>query len=128
MKNIIWLWRLFEANQTLHGSIFNLSYYRLKRDLSIKTTQSVTCCEGISQCHDVDFFETFNLVAKASSVRVILSIVVIKGWSLHQLYFNNVFLNGSINEDVYMAQPSGYVSSTHPTYVYKLKKVIYNLK
>lgn len=67
-------------------------------------------------------------MVKASTIRVILSIAVTKGWKLHQLDFNNAFLNGKLDEDVYMSQPSGYVDQRFPRYVCKLNKAIYGLK
>lgn len=57
-----------------------------------------------------------------------LLIVVSHGWFIRQLDFNNAFLNGVLNEDVYMAQPPGYVDDKFPTHVCKLYKVIYGLK
>jgi len=54
--------------------------------------------------------------------------VVIKGWSLHQMDINNVFLHGDLHEEVYMEQPPGYVDQTHLNLVCRLKKVLYDLK
>jgi hypothetical protein len=51
-----------------------------------------------------------------------------KGWSLHQMDVNNVFLHGDLQEDVYMEQPLSYVDQTHPNFICRLKKTLYNLK
>ena len=67
-------------------------------------------------------------MVKATITRVVLSLAVSKGWYLRQLDFHNAFHNGSLAEDVYMIQPSGYINSTFPNYVCKLDKAIYGLK
>ncbi|KAL6313803.1 hypothetical protein AAG906_010222 [Vitis piasezkii] len=56
------------------------------------------------------------------------SLAVSKGWKLRQLNVNNVFPQGHLFEDVYMAQPSGFVDRDNPTHVCKLNKAIYGLK
>ncbi|KAL0539481.1 hypothetical protein IC582_023695 [Cucumis melo] len=84
--------------------------------------------KGFHQYLGVDFFETFSHVVKASTIIVVLSIVVTNGWPLRQLDFNNAFLNGHLEENVYMMQPPGYVNHFYPNYVYKLNKAIYGLK
>jgi hypothetical protein len=64
--------------------------------------------KGFSQIHGLDFKDTFNLVVRPATVQIILSIIVIFGWLLHQLNVNNAFLHGHISEEVYMDQPPGY--------------------
>lgn len=62
-----------------------------------------------SQVPDYDFRETFCPIVKPATIRTILSIVVSKKWSLHQVDINNAFLNGDLGEEVYMQQPPRYV-------------------
>ncbi|KAH9779168.1 hypothetical protein KPL71_007625 [Citrus sinensis] len=59
-------------------------------------------------------------------MRVILSLVVMKGWKVRQIDVNNVFLNGDLSEDVYMIQPEGFVSKEG--YICKLNNALYGLK
>jgi hypothetical protein len=61
-------------------------------------------------------------------VRSIIAMAAAKGWSLHQMNVNNVFLHGDLQEEVYMEQPPGYEDQTHPNLVYRLKKALYGLK
>jgi len=61
-------------------------------------------------------------------IRVIIAMATTKGWSLHQMDVNNVFLHGDLHDEVYMEQPLGYVDQTHPNLVCKLKKTLYGLK
>lgn len=59
---------------------------------------------------------------------MVLSIYVQCRWSIRQLDVNNAFLQGQLDEEVYMRQPPGFVSSQHPHYVCKLRKPIYGLR
>ncbi|KAL6324620.1 hypothetical protein AAG906_013433 [Vitis piasezkii] len=59
---------------------------------------------------------------------LVLSITISNGWSLRQLDVNNAFLQGRLSENVFMAQPLGFVDADHPSYVCKLHKAIYGLK
>lgn len=59
---------------------------------------------------------------------IILSSIVMSKWVIRQVDVNNIFLNGIIVEDVYMAQPEGFVDLSKPHHEYKLQKVLYGLK
>ena len=76
----------------------------------------------------MDYHDTFSPIVKSITIRLVLSLVVSKGWKLRQLNVNNAFLQGHLSEDVYMAQPPGFVDRDNPTHVCKLKKAIYGLK
>lgn len=84
--------------------------------------------KGFHQWPRVDYHGTFNPIIKAITVCLILSLVLLQGWSIWQLHVNNAFLHGMLTEEVYMEQPVGFVNSNHPYYVYKLWKVLYALK
>lgn len=75
--------------------------------------------KGFNQWPGVDYHDTFSLVVRPTII-LVLSIVVTHGWPLHQLDISNAFLQGQLFEDVYMAQPSGFIDSDHLTYVCKL--------
>lgn len=58
--------------------------------------------KGYNQCPSVDYKETFSLVVKPGTIRVVLSIAVMNGWDLRQMDVNNVFLNDELNEIIFM--------------------------
>jgi hypothetical protein len=67
-------------------------------------------------------------VVKAATIRLVLSLAVSFGWNLRQLDVQNVFLHGHLEEEVFMRQPPGYESKTHPHYICKLDRDLYELK
>jgi hypothetical protein len=84
--------------------------------------------KGFKQLYGIDYEDTFSPVVKAAMIRMILSVVVSNGWSLRQLDVQNAFLDGILEEEVYMRQPPGYESEESPHFVCKLDRAIYGLK
>ena len=84
--------------------------------------------KGYAQTYGIDFEETFSPVAKMATVRAIISMVAAKGWELQQMDVKNAYLNGELQEEVYMEQPEGYAHPYFPHYVCRLKKALYGLK
>lgn len=91
--------------------------------------------KGYTQTEGVDYFDTFAPVAKMTTLRVILSLASIYKWTLTQLDVTNAFLNGDLQEEIYMALPSGYHPSPailaafpNQSLACKLIKSIYGLK
>lgn len=76
----------------------------------------------------MDYFETFSVVEKLNSVRVIMSIVANFQWPLYQLDVKNAFLHGDLQEEVYMKLPPGFITEGQADKVCRLKKVFYGLK
>ncbi|KAE8675485.1 Detected protein of unknown function [Hibiscus syriacus] len=69
--------------------------------------------------------KTVSLVIKPTTIRIILTLVVSKGWGVRQLDINNAFFNALLAEDVYMVQPERFVDPEKPDFVCKLDKTIY---
>jgi histone deacetylase 1/2 len=72
--------------------------------------------------------ETFSPVVKSVTIRVVLTLAVRQGWSIRQLDVNNAFLQGTLNDEVFMIQPPGFVNKNFPDHVCRLKKALYGLK
>ncbi|GKE28759.1 retrovirus-related pol polyprotein from transposon TNT 1-94 [Tanacetum coccineum] len=84
--------------------------------------------QGYNQQEGIDYDETYAPVARLESIRILLAIACANDFKLYQMDVKGVFLNGFINEEVYVAQPSGFIDFQKPNYVYKLKKALYGLK
>jgi len=84
--------------------------------------------EGYSQQEGIDYTETFAPVARFEAIRLLISYVVNHDIILYQMDVKSAFLNGVIEEEVFVKQPSSFEDPKHPDHVYKLKKLLYGLK
>jgi hypothetical protein len=84
--------------------------------------------KGYSQVEGLDFGETFALVARLEAIRLLLAYSSLNDIKLYQMEVKSDFLNGEINELVYVEQPPGFKDSRNPNHVYRLKKALYGLK
>jgi hypothetical protein len=84
--------------------------------------------KGYSQVVGLDFDETYALVARLESIRILFVFATIHGFKLYQMDVKSAFLNGPIKEEVYVEQPPDFEDSEYPTHVYKLSKALYVLK
>jgi len=104
--------------------------FRVKRhaDGSVDWFKARLVAKGFHQRPGLDYKETLSPVVKPMTIRVVLTIAIMQGWSLRQLDVNNVFLHGHLTEKVYMQQLPGFKSLEHPYHVCCLTKAIYGLK
>jgi len=84
--------------------------------------------QGCSQRARIDYDETFAPVARFESVQAVIALAVSRGMKLHQMDIKTAFLNGELNEEVYMSQPKGFVENGKEDFVCCLRKSIYGLK
>jgi hypothetical protein len=84
--------------------------------------------QGYSQVEGLDFGETFALVARLEAIRILLAFATSKGFKLYQMNVKSAFLNGVIQEEVYVRQPPGFESPKYPDRVCKLSNALYGLK
>ncbi|RVW21903.1 Retrovirus-related Pol polyprotein from transposon TNT 1-94 [Vitis vinifera] len=104
--------------------------FKTKRDSSgkIERYKARLVVKGYSQREGIDFKETFSPVSTKDSFRVIMAIVAHFDLELHQMDVKTAFLNGDLDEEVYMEQPIGFVEVGKEDLVCKLNKSIYGLK
>ena len=74
-------------------------------DGSINCYKARLVAKGYAQTRGVDYEETFALVAKMTSVRTVIALATAKGWHLHQMDIKNAFLQGELEEELFMVQP-----------------------
>ncbi|CAL1363606.1 unnamed protein product [Linum trigynum] len=84
--------------------------------------------QGYLQEEGIDYDETFAPVARIESIRLLCAFASHMGFPLYQMDVKSAFLNGIIQEEVYVSQPPGFVDFEHPDHVYKLNKALYGLK
>jgi hypothetical protein len=84
--------------------------------------------QGFSQIEGLDFGETFAPVAHLETIRILLSFTASKGFKLYQMNMKSDFLNGVIQEEVYVKQPLGFENPKYSDRVYKLSNALYGLK
>ena len=117
--------RPIDANVVSCKWVYSLKY---NPDGSIARYKARLVARGFSQAYGLDYHETFSLVARLSSIRVLFSIALDLSWPLHQLDVSNTFLYGDLDEKVFMEQPPWYIAQGESSEVCLLKKAIYGLK
>jgi hypothetical protein len=85
-------------------------------------------CKGYAQVEGHDFGETFEPVARLEAIIIFLSYACHKNFKVYQMDVKSTFLNGYIEEELYVEKPEGFSLADNPDYVCKLKKALYGLK
>lgn len=84
--------------------------------------------KGHSQVERIDYEETFALVARYSSIRSIITLATQMGWKIYQMDVKTTFLNGVIEEEMYIEQLEGFETFDQESHMCRIKKVVYSLK
>ena len=112
--NVIGTKWIFKNKSNEHGTIIR--------------NKSRLVAQGYTQVEGIDFDETFATVAKLESIRILLAIASHLNFKLYQMDVKSAFLNGMLQEEVYVEQPKSFVDPHRLDDVYKLKKALYSLK
>ena len=97
-------------------------------DGSIERCKARLVAQGYSQKEGLDYDETFSPVVRSESVRSVVALASKCGLKLHQMDITTAFLNGDLNEEVFMKQPEGFISHGQEHLVCRLDRSIYGLK
>jgi hypothetical protein len=101
---------------------------KLNEDGQVTRNKARLVCKGYAQVEGIDFEETFSPVSRMEAVRLILAYACSKKIKVYQMDVKSSFLNGELEEEVYIEQPEGFILSEKEDYVCRLKKALYGLK
>ena len=123
------VWELVDLPEG-RNAIGNKWVLKIKRlaDGSIERYKARLVAKGYTQQEGIDYEETFSPVVRFTSIRLILAIVASLDLELHQMDVKTAFLNGNLEEEIYMEQLVGFVAEGQEHKVCKLLRSIYGLK
>ncbi|WMV19609.1 hypothetical protein MTR67_012994, partial [Solanum verrucosum] len=116
------------VTQAIKDPEWRAAMIKQNSDGTISRYKARLVAKGFHKRPGLDYHNTFSPVIKTTTIRVVLCTALQLGWKIRQLDVNNAFLQGSLHEEVYMRQPPGFVDSTRPSHICKLKQAIYGLK
>ena len=105
-----------------------VSRRKYRTDESIQTFKVRLVAKGYRQREGIDYFDTYAPVARITSICVLMALTSIYKLVVHQMNVKTTFLNGNLDEEVYMDQPEGFVLPGNERKVCKLVKSLYGLK
>ncbi|GKE92178.1 zinc finger, CCHC-type containing protein, partial [Tanacetum coccineum] len=100
----------------------------MKIDGTIDKFKARLVIQGFRQKEGIDYFDTYALVARITTIRLLLALEAIHNLVIHQMDVKKAFLIGDLEKEVYMKQPEGFVMPSNEYKVCKLVKSLYGLK
>ncbi|CAN1847421.1 Retrovirus-related Pol polyprotein from transposon TNT 1-94, partial [Linum perenne] len=101
---------------------------KLRTDGSVERFKARLVVKGYTQKEGVDFFDTYSPVTKITTIRAMFALASIHNMHVHQMDVKTAFLNGDLDEEIYMEQPPGCFESNSDGKVCRLRKSLYGLK
>jgi hypothetical protein len=101
---------------------------KMKVDGTIDKFKARLVAKGFTQKDGIDYFDTYAPVARISTIRVLIALASIYKLQIHQMDVKTAFLNGELDEEIYMKQPEGFIVQGQEHKVCKLVKSLYGLK
>ncbi|GKB51124.1 zinc finger, CCHC-type containing protein [Tanacetum coccineum] len=101
---------------------------KLKVDGTIEKFKARLVIQGFKQKSGIDYFDTYATVARISTIRLLIAMASIHNLIIHQMDVKTAFLNGDLDEEVYINQPHGFIMPGNENKVCKLIKSLYGLK
>ena len=101
---------------------------KLRSNEEVEKYKARLVARGFLQRVGLDYKEVFALVARIETIKLLVSLAIFKGWGLHQLDVKSTFLNGALEEEVYVTQPPRFVKTGEEFKVLRLYKASYALK
>jgi len=115
------VWTLVEAPEGVKPIECKWVYKRkIGADGQVETYKARLVAKGFRQRQGIDFDETFSPVALLKSIRILLAIAAYYDYEIWQMDVKTAFLNGKLEEEVYMTQPEGFLSKGNEHLVCKL--------
>ncbi|GJY69988.1 retrovirus-related pol polyprotein from transposon TNT 1-94 [Tanacetum coccineum] len=127
VTNDVWSLIPSPANQTVIGTKWVFKN-KLDENGVVSRNKARLVAQGYNQQEGIDFDETYASVARLEFIRILLVYACANDFKLFRMDVKSSFLNGFINEEVYVSQPPKFVDFKKPNHVYKLKKALYGLK
>ncbi|GJR97833.1 retrovirus-related pol polyprotein from transposon TNT 1-94 [Tanacetum coccineum] len=101
---------------------------KMKADGTIDKYKARLVIKGYRQREGLDYFDTYSLVTRITSIRMILAIAALRNLEVHQMDVKTEFLNGDLEEEIYMNQPEGFLAPIQEGKVCRLVKSLNGLK
>nr|GEW44933.1 hypothetical protein [Tanacetum cinerariifolium] len=108
--------------------MFTLTKNKKDDEQTVIRNKARFVAKGYAQEEGTDFEESFALVARLEVVQIFVAYAAHKSFLIYQMDVKKTFLNGPLKEEVYVAQPEGFVNPDHPEKVYRLRKALYGFE